>query len=134
MVFVCGSQDWDTWHHPGGEERYFLFNLLKLGGRGGQKHRENNGYSEDLFGGRPCMVPELCLRRILLWLKEGGHVANPEQLSCKAAELVLPLISDKCSKWSRNLVTAHQHHSLHAGINVELLRISEINRLGTLTE
>jgi len=64
-----------------GEERYFLFNLLKLGGRGGQIHRENNGYSGDLFGGRPFLVPELCLRRILLWLKEGGHVANPEQLS-----------------------------------------------------
>ena len=45
LEVVCGSQDWETWQHPGGEERYFLFNLLKLGGRGGQKHRENNGYS-----------------------------------------------------------------------------------------
>ena len=80
-VWLAGLGDLAT--SRGGGEVFFI-QSFKIRGRGGQKHRENNGYSEDLFGGRPSMVPELCLRRILLWLKEGGHVANPEQLSCKA--------------------------------------------------
>ena len=80
-MWLAGLGDLAT--SRGGGEVFFIHSF-KIRGKGWAETPRKQWVFRGSVRGQTVVVPELCLRRILLWLKEGGHVANPEQLSCKA--------------------------------------------------